>query len=136
MKLHFVMKFMIPKCISQHVHTLFNIIPFADSHQRTRSQKRLSGLLHLTAQIPLAQTCSFPPDACEVQWRIIYHYVSSHSLICAQLSFFNDDPAVPSETLDTASILPETKYADHIKRTGIELVHFTHNTKHLFMLSM
>lgn len=126
------MRFMIPKYLSQCFHTLFNILPSADSHQRTRSQQRLSRLLQLTAQIPLAQTCSFPPEACEVQWRIIYHSASSHSLICAQLS---DDPAVPSET-SGYSILPETKYANHIKCAAIELALFTHNTKHLFLLSM
>lgn len=68
MKLHFVVNFRIPECISQHFQTLFKVLPPADSHQRTLSQQILSRLLlQLTAQIPLAHTSSLPPKACDVQ---------------------------------------------------------------------
>lgn len=63
----------------------------------TRGLWDSSRLLRLAAQIPWAQTSSFHPDECDVQWRIISHSVSSLSLICAQLSFSNDDHTVPSE---------------------------------------
>lgn len=105
-------------------HTLFSILPPADSHKRHPRQQRLCRLLQLTAQILLAPTSSFLPTACDVQWRIIYYSFSSLLLICAQLSFSNDAHAVPSES-SGYSIVPETKYANHIKRLVIELDHLT-----------